>query len=298
MVITLALTERPSRDDLYRLLDAYLDALLARDPARIRWASEVRNTENNVALEPGDGLWNTITGRGSYDLRFADTKTGQIGLFTTVRESSDESACTIRLGVVDGAVAEVETIVVRQADSGLKFENQTFERKPMLEEIVPSESRAPRERMVALANGYFSTLELNDGRIETRFHPGCNRVENGVQTTNNPAFFVPVARLGCEEQFRLGYYRYDDRLRGRRFPLVDEERGLVLAGAFIDHAGKLGDYELTDGTRLTSPIRRPHSFYLMELFKLRDDAIEQIEANFITVPYHMPSPWDEWAKND
>jgi hypothetical protein len=284
MVITLKLPRGHSRDDLYGALDAYLAALLARDPSRVRWAPGVRNTENNVALEAGDGLWNTITGRGAYDLRFADTRTGQVGLFTTVQETNDESACTIRLGIVDGA------------DSGLKFENQRFERKPVLEEIVPPDSRAPRERMIALANGYFSTLERNDGRIETHFHPGCNRVENGVQTTNNPDFFVPVARLGCEEQFRLGYYRYDDRLRGRRFPLVDEERGLVLAGGFIDHAGRLGDYALTDGTKLSSPIRRPHSFYLMELFKLKDEAIEQIEANFITVPYHMPSPWDAWAR--
>ena len=295
-MITLKLDARLSRDDLYGVLDRYLDALLAQEPSRLRWATEIRNTENNVALAVGDGLWGTITGRGSYDLRFADTLTGQVGLFTTVIETHDESACTIRLGIVDGAIAEVETIVVRQADSGLKFENQRFERKPMLEEIVAPKSRATRERMIALADGYFSTLEMNDGGIATRFHPGCNRVENGVQTTNNPDFFVPVARLGCEEQFRLGYYRYDDRLRGRRFALVDEERGLVLAGGFIDHAGRLGEYELTDGTRLSSPIRRPHSFYLMELFKLKDDAIEQIEANFITVPYYMPSPWDAWAK--
>ena len=96
----------------------------------------------------------------------------------------------------------------------------------------------------------------------------------------------------CEEQFRQGNYRYDDRLRGRRFPLVDEERGLVLAHGFIDHRGVLGDYELTDGTKVASPIRRPHTFYLSEAFKIRQGAIEQIEANFITVPYHMPSPWD------
>ena len=149
--------------------------------------------------------------------------------------------------------------------------------------------------MLTLANGYFSTLEQNNGQLFTAFHPDCNRVENGVQTTNNPDFFVEVAHFGCEEQFRLGNYRYDDRLRGRRFPLVDEERGLVMAHGFIDHCGKLGEYTLTDGTKVVSPIRRPHSFYLAELFKLRDGAIQQIEANFITVPYHMPAPWDGWA---
>jgi hypothetical protein len=122
-------------------------------------------------------------------------------------------------------------------------------------------------------------------------------VENGVQTTNNASFaVVPVARLGCEQQFRMGNYRYDTRLRARRFLLVDEERGLVMASGFIDHAGYPHEYQLTDGTKVRSPVHRPHSFYLFELFKLKDGSIEQIEANFITVPYNMPSPWDDWAK--
>ena len=51
--------------------------------------------------------------------------------------------------------------------------------------------------------------------IRTRFHPHCNRVENGVQTTNNAGFPLPIAKLGCEEQFALGWYLYDDELRAR-----------------------------------------------------------------------------------
>jgi hypothetical protein len=284
-----------SREELYAALDRYCDAMFAHDPARLSWTSDALLTENNVALAPGDGLWATITGRGSYDLRFADSEAGQVGLFTTVDESGDESACCIRLGMRDGAIAEAEMIIVRQKDEALVFPDPKFERKPAMEEIVPEASRASRSELVALSDGYFSTLELNDGTIRTRFHPGCNRIENGVQTTNNPEFFVPVAHLSCEAQFAQGNYRYDDRLRGRRFPLVDEERGIVLAHGFIDHRGVLGEYALTDGTKVTSPIRRPHTFYLAEAFKIRDGAILQIEANFITVPYHMPSPWDARA---
>jgi hypothetical protein len=277
---------------LYAALNRYLDALRAHDHARLEWTRDALVTENNVALEPGDGLWGTITALGPYDLRFADADTNQVALFTTVTETHDTSGACIRLGLRGNAIAEVETIVVRQADEALVFPDPKFQSKPVMEAIVPEAERASRERMIALADGYFATLELNDGTIRTKFHPGCNRIENGVQTTNNPDFFVPVAHLSCEEQFAQGNYRYDDRLRGRRFPLVDEERGIVLAHGFIDHRGVLGEYELTDGTRVTSPIRRPHTFYLSEAFKIRRGAIEQIEANFITVPYHMPSPWD------
>jgi hypothetical protein len=284
-----------TRQELYAALDRYCEALLARDHTRLAWTPDSLVTENNVALAPGDGLWGTITGLGPYDLRFADMETSQIALFTTVTETRDISGACIRIGLRGDAVAEVETIVVRQADEALVFPDPKFERKPVMEVVVPEAERVSRAEMIALADGYFATLENNDGTIRTKFHPGCDRIENGVQTTNNPQFFVPVAGLPCEEQFRLGNYRYDDRLRGRRFPLVDEERGIVLAHGFIDHCGRLGEYELTDGTRVSSPIRRPHTFYLSEAFKIRQGAIEQIEANFITVPYHMPSPWDARA---
>lgn len=288
---------RVSRAELYRVLDAYLAALKVRDPGRAPWAGQVRNTENNVPLMVGDGLWGTITALGSYDLRFADPLTGEVGYFGTVTETTDTSAYTLRLKVANGLITEAETLIVRQADSGIRFENQKFEHKPVLNEILPVAQRVPRAQMIALSDGYFDTLQLNDGTLFTKFHPACARVENGVKTTHNEGFTVtPVAKLGCEEQFRLGYYRYNDRVRGRRFPLVDEERGLVLGVAFMDKMGRMGDYQLTDGTPAKPLLYRPHTFYLMELFKLKDGMIEQIEAHFITVPYNTTSPWDDWAR--
>lgn len=285
-----------TRAALYAVLDQYLAALKVRDPQRVSWARTVRNTENNVALMVGDGLWNTITALGSYDLRFADTATGQVGYFGTVTETTDTSAFTLRLKVVDGVVAEAETLVVRQADSGIKFENQTFEFKPLMNATLAPGQRSPRALMITLADGYFDTLQLNDGTLYTKFADHCERFENGVKTTHNPGFTAtPVSGLGCAEQFRMGNYRYNDRLRARRYPLVDEERGLVLAASFIDKTGRLGEYRLADGSIAQSVVSRPHSFYLLELFRINNGAIEQIEANFITVPYHMPSPWDDWA---
>ena len=282
-----------NRDALYAVLANYLDALNAGDASRVEWAASPLNSENNVMLEVGDGLWGTILRLGDYQLKFADTSTNQVGYFGTVHEAIEESAFTLRLKVNDqGQVCESEMVVVRQSDSGIKFENCRYWDKPILNAGV--EAPVSRAEMIKLSDGYFDTLQLNDGTIHTKFHPDCNRVENGVQTTRNPEFakIVPVSALGCEEQFLMGNYRYDDRLRARRFPMVDEERGLVLAFGFIDHSGRLDEYQLTDGRTVKSPVRRPHSFYISELFKIDHGMICQIEANFITVPYNMPSPWD------
>jgi hypothetical protein len=282
-----------TRAALYAVLDRYLAALAARDPDQVDWAPAPLTSENNVMLAVGDGLWGTIDRLGDYQLRFADPATGQVGYFGTVHEPIEESAFTLRLKVNDqGQICESEMVVVRQSDSGIKFENPRYWNKPILNALA--EAPVPRAEMIRLSNGYFDTLQLNDGTIHTKFHPDCDRVENGVQTTRNPDFakIVPVSALGCEEQFRMGNYRYDDRLRARRFPLVDEDRGLVLAFGFIDHSGRLDSYQLTDGRTVRSPVRRPHSFYIAELFKIDHGMICQIEANFITVPYNMPSPWD------
>ena len=203
-----------TREGLYEALDRFRDALAARDAARLEWSPALRYTENNVALEPGDGLWNTLTALGPYDLRFADASHGQAALFTCVAETDAVSPCAIRLGFRDGVVEEAEIVVARNKDEGFAFHGQRFDDKPAMLADVPEAERVSRAEMIALANG------------------------------------------------------------------------------FIDHSGRLGEYQLTDGTKVTSPIRRPHSYYLAEAFKIRDGAIEQVEAVFHTVPYKMPSPWD------
>lgn len=292
-----ALAADCDRACLYGYVDQYLEALVAQDPGRLPLAEDVRFSENSVEMEIGDGLWNTISGRDDYDLRFADVREGQVGFYGVVREHGNPAILALRLKIEDDQISEVETILSRY-EEGRPFPSAfplNLKPKKILNDFVPEDRRVSRERMIELANGYFETLEQNDGSIHTEFAENCNRIENGVQTTNNPemAERSKYFGMGCEEQFKLGLYRYDDRLRGRRFPLVDVERGLVLAGGFIDHSGTLLEFELTDGSMRTTNYKSPHSYCLFELFKIVDGKITQVEAVFFTVPYNMPSPWVE-----
>jgi len=285
-------TPNCDRACLYRVLDTYLAALKAHDARKVAWAARVKNTENNVELRLGDGLWGTITALDSYEMRFADPQTGEVVVFGVVQETSERSPYATRLKVVNRTVSEAETIVVRPSDAGIPFVTSDIKPLPVWAEVLAPSLRSPRQKMIDLANGYFDTLQLNDGTLHTEFADDCNRREDGMQSTNNvQAVLDPISKFGCADQFRLGQYRYDDRLRDRRFMAVDEERGIVLAGGFIDHEGRLGDFKLTDGTVKSPIFRRPHSFVLLEAFKIRAGKIQQVEAVFITVPYNMPSPW-------
>ena len=282
------------RAALYAHAEAYLDALAARDPSRLPWAERVVFTENNVQLAIGDGTWNTASGRRDYDLKLADPATGQVAWFGVIEEHEQPAIMALRLRIERGRIAEAETIVTRKVENSPFPSIETYVApRPLMLADVPVEQRTPRERMIALADGYFDTLQLNDGRLFTHFTDDCERIENGLQTTHNAEAFpnYPIAAFGCREQFELGQYKYDDRLRARRFPLVDEEKGLVLAGGFIDHCGKLVDFAWTDGTPVKSFYHFPHSYCLLEAFKITGGSIAGIEAVFIDVPYHMPSPW-------
>ena len=285
-----------TRENLYAHAEAYLDALDAKDPSRLAWAGDAAFSENNVRLEVGDGLWNTVSGvRRSYDLKIADPATQQVAWFGIVEERGHPAIMGLRLAIGGGGIAEAETIVCRSMEFGPFPSIETYiAPRPLMLADVPEAQRRPRANMIRVANGYFDTLQLNDGTLRTEFTDDCDRVENGLQTTNNPNIEgYPIAAMGCADQFRQGQYIYDDRLRDRRFPLVDEEKGIVLAGGFIDHCGKVVDVTWTDGvTKTKSVFHFPHSFALMEMFKIVDGKIAGVEAVFVTVPYNMPSAWE------
>lgn len=294
LLVTGVATAAPcDRACLYQVLDRYLVALKAGDAAQAGFAPGALTSENNVRLQPGDGMWGTITGLGDYQLRFADPQSGSVALYGVVRETDTNSPFAVRLKVRGGAISEAETIVARPQEAGVPFVTADLTPLPVLNEILPVAERSSRERMIAIANGYFETIQRNDGTMHTAFTDDCNRREDGFQTTNRKDdTWGEITHLGCGQQFKLGWYRFDDRLRARRFLVVDQERGLVMAAGFIDHEGRVGDYKLSDGRTATSRIfRHPHSYCLLETFKIRGGKIQQVEAVFTTVPYYMPSPW-------
>lgn len=287
-------------------VDRYLAALVAHDPARAPLAKKVKLTENGQVLQPGDGLWGTASGLGSYKLYVADPAAGEVGFLGVVTEHDTPVILALRLKVKKGRILEAEQLVSRQTfptlggdpakGAGAPLEKQGKPKPVFLEALAPDE-RLPREELIAIGNSYFSALERNDGKKEVPFDPACNRQENGLQTTNNPKLDTrdrPLRLFGmsCAEQFKTGYFAFVTAIRDRRF-FVDEERGIVFAFGFFDHSGAVKTVTLTDGRTVPAPVLTPTTFHIAELFKIKGGRIRQIEAALVSVPYGMRSAFDE-----
>ncbi len=289
-----------NRSCLNGFVDQYMAALVSHDPTHVPWARHVRFTENNVPMQIGDGLWNTITKQGAYKLYFADPQTGQAGFYGLVEEGSQAAVYGMRLKVESGRISEVETLLARKRNYRDDFPDpKGLEDTPILSLAVPPAGRSSREQLVNIADSYFKTLQQNDGTIYAPFDEHCDRVEDGVHTTNNPKRASSSGNagpaLGCEAQFKTGNFRFVTHIRDRRYPLVDEERGLVLAATFFDHAGSLRTVTLKDGSTrpIGAPFDTPYSFVIFELFKVVNGKIRQVEAVLEDVPYKTRSAWVE-----
>jgi len=274
---------------------AYVAALQAKDPSRAPFADNVRFTENSVEMPIGEGLWATVSAADPADgMMPADTRTGNVAWFGHAYEHGKLIFLAIRLHVSpDHKIDEVETVITRRTGMPTIFGDGKQPHHPAWKEPMNADPQPPRSRLRAIADSYFNTVEYNDGTVFAPFHEDCSRLENGISTTAATANSNNSASVaeGCENQFKLGIYRINKQLRERRFPLIDEERGIVVGTNFFDHANYFDEYKLTDGRTLKTLLKWPNSLTIMEAFKIVDGKIYTIEANFDYVPYGMHSPW-------
>ncbi|HVZ21995.1 MAG TPA: hypothetical protein VG871_13065 [Vicinamibacterales bacterium] len=319
-----AQTPRPGaaacdRGCLNGILEQYLNALVAQDPSKAPMARNVYYTANGQHLLPGDGYWRSVTGRGTYELVMADVPKGEVAAFTTMREAGTPLIMAVRLKVENRRITEIEELLAHSPDGAKALDAIGKPREAFMRETPPAR-RMSRADLIKTANMYFSGMQQNDGEGVYPFADDCDRLENGAQTTNNPTGGRPGApppppnapppvrpdpktatnyssMWTCREQFESGLLHFVSRIRDRRYVLVDQERGVVLAFAFFDHeAGKTRTFQTPSGRTVTAGPVTPWTWELAEAFKVEDGKLHQIEAVLERAPYGMGSGWSTWAQ--
>ena len=292
-------------------VDQYLDAMLAHNPKLVPLAKNVKFTENGQRLEIPDALWNSISAKGTYRLFVDDPQTGEVAFIGTIQEEGRApgqgilGTLALRLKIVNRQITEAETLVVRNEMAAKNLEKLGKPNHVFLED-VPAAERMSREDLIQTANLYFSGMEKNDGKGVYPFADDCNRLENGSQTTNAPTPAGQTkpdpktasnysAQWGCKEQFESGLLHFVWRIRDRRFVAVDQERGLVFAFGFFDHAlGKDRTFQTPQGRTVTGGPSQPWTWEIAEMFKVEKGKLRQIEAILDRAPYGMLSGWSNW----
>lgn len=289
----------PERTRLEGVIDGYLAALVSHDPRALPVTKDVTFIEHNQPLALGEGTWKTISGIGTYKHYYADVHANRVGFVGTVLENGVPALLDIFLVLEGERIRAVETYLIRDPIGGRRLDEQGAPESAWLES-VPPERRVPRDRLIALVDRYFQSLQRNDGKGDYSFFDAdCNRYDHGLQTTNvkTPATYghsddTTFMSLTAEAQWKTGFLGFVTGIRDRRYVIVDEERQAVLAFAMFDHNGTVRSINLTSGTVFTlSPyFDVPRTLQVIEGFRVRDGKLYRIEATMTEVPYGSRHP--------
>lgn len=301
MAANAAVNVECNRQCLAGFMTTYLNALVAHDSSKLPVSKNVKYTENGVRLNLTDGLWNTVLGLPTYRVDVIDEEAGSVGLLGIINEGGNKNWFAARLKVEKGKlITEIENLVARNismsAPQGGESQYKTHtEPHPLMMEVIPEGKRSSRAELESIGNSYFTGLDTDEHGRNVPFDPDCQRRENGMVMANNPdSPEGSMQRMGCKAQFDTGFSVIVTDIRERRFEVVDPVTGLAFGFGYFDHDGSVAKMsESLDGKMVdVSPMfRQPFSFYIAEIFKIKDGKIRQIEAVLTTVPFGMESGW-------
>jgi len=267
-----------NRECLIGLTEAYLSAMVARDPAKAPVTANVRVTQNTRPMSLGQGVWESIKGVRGYKLLVTDPAAGQVALYTVVDGAERPGLLTLRMKVEERRISEIESVYVGIGQTGFGSVDDLVTVDPVWTASLPPAQRRPRAEMVDIANRYFETLEKNIVD-HVPFTSNCLRIENGVQTAGR-AGAPGLAGLGCRENVNHPMWNYITQITPRRHLVVDEERGLVSGMYMFRHGGTEPTYTLPSGevVKHGEAMLRKQAVVISELFKIEDGRIRRIEA--------------------
>ncbi|MGE5721715.1 MAG: hypothetical protein ACM3YM_04570 [Sphingomonadales bacterium] len=280
-------------------MKSYLDRLVAHDPSGLALAPNAKATENQQLVPIGDGLWKTAQAVGTYRIFASDMRNQQIAFIGNLRTTGGWTMVAIRLRILDNAISEVETIVPGAAAGEGTFNlsggaASLKEARPAFATALTRDERRDRWQLIQAADLHYEGVERGNGDI-VPFGNDCIKIENGIQLIRNPDFHSPgvspsgrpvpnFTAMSCRDQFNTHIWD-TDTITDRRYPVVDEERGIVVAFTMYNQYVKGPCAIVVDyGPVCPKEPVQPYSLALAEAFKVRGGFIEEVESVFTVLP--------------
>lgn len=278
------------RQRLIEHAEAYLRALHSHTPENVHTSPDARLTENTCQAALGTGLWRTLVSNEPGGQFFVDVESGQVAHWGLATEIAGPSLVGHRLKICGSLVTEVETLALRGSSSNFFSPDTAIGASQDTHDVVPPQERSSRAELIEIADSYFDAIEQDNGDI-IPVAPDCRRFVNGITDSTMDAADLDVTRkhltLGIQQQLDEGHYNYIERIRDRRYSIVDVERGLVHCQVVFDHPGYI---TRPSGER---PFGSPSSMLFFEVFKIRNCRLSQVLAiGSNALPYGIRSGWN------
>jgi hypothetical protein len=209
----------------------YLAALVEHAPAKAGLADTIRYTENAVDVKPGNGLWQSATALGKVIRIYVDAEQGQAGVFGLIEEQGVPAIVSLRLKVSGGKISEAEAIIGRKGVS--LYDPETMAANAPSDRSIDASLRSSRKDMIAAAASYFDGAQSQNPKIVLQ-RPGCDRFENGVKMTNRAGTGAGGVSVNRDCAGTLENAKQIAAVVNRRYPVVDEDVGVVMATAVFN----------------------------------------------------------------
>lgn len=261
-------------------VDSYFKALLAHDTHALPQASRARITENGAEKNLSSTFWDGAA-ETVYRFDVVNTRRGDTGTEAVIRNTDGtKTIYMLRLKVQNGAITEIETIKANKGDADRLWDPDRLKEVPPAFKLSIRESqRDSYYDLIAAADSYWRAFQTNGTPLyhRARLLPDSVRVENGLQTTGlvRDGVFNDTAR-GFDEGRFIGRNIWD-----RRYPVVDEERGVVLS---------IVRFGLKGGAKSQS-IATANDRLVAEFFAIKNGFIQAIQAVLFNLPDAKPTGW-------
>jgi hypothetical protein len=246
-----------SRDCLTATMSRFLADMVAHATSSIPVTPEAEIRENGNVVVIGGTAWKSVKAVRSV-LTFADPLTGNVVSRAGVELDDGKAGyMSTRLKVLSGG--RITDVEMSTDTSPSVVAAYVWNLDPELDTVLPRDVRTSRVRLEALARRYFHSLSSHEA-VVTDFDARCNRFHSGQQITNVTSGTVEgrVART-CASALE-GNPPWGPATE-HRFPVIDEERGIVLGMTMLHYAALPNEQRM----------------YVSEIFKVVDGRVVHID---------------------
>ncbi len=260
--------------------DKYFAALKAHSTQMLPQAAKARITENGTERKLADTLW---AGAGEAAFRFdiVNTRRGDVASEAVIRNGDgSKTMFMVRLKVQGGVITEIETVKANKGEADRLWDpDRLTEVSPYLMQSIRESERDSYYDLIGAAESYWRAFQTNGtpSYRKARLLADSLRFENGVQTTGlvRDGVFNDTAR-GFDEGKFIGRNIWD-----RRYPVVDEERGVVLS---------IVRFGLKSGAKSQS-VATSNDRLVAEFFAVKSGYIQHVQAVLFNLPDAKPTGW-------